>query len=299
MCSSDLFKFELNCAVQTILTNDPPLKAVHSRSAELGARGQVGRGYNWNVSAYRTILANDILFDLDAISFHTHFFNAERTRREGLEIGFGGEFERLQFQSSFSLTSATYQSEFITGNISNSSSKCSGDNCTFLVRPGDRMPSIPLRGWKLDASYQVDARWSMGMNVTGQSGVILRGNENNAHEVSVRTDRGGAGLNTYLDPGRTAGFAVMNANVNWTPSRTWTVFAKINNLLDKRYYTAGQLRSNPFSPTDTGFVDSNGWNYSRPDWTNVANLAPGAPRALWVGVRYALGSQAKQHNDKN
>ena len=41
---------EMSCSVQTILTNDPPLKAVNSRALELGIRGTVGRQWNWKVA---------------------------------------------------------------------------------------------------------------------------------------------------------------------------------------------------------------------------------------------------------
>ena len=70
-----------------------------------------------------------------------------------------------------------------------------------------------------------------------------------------------------------------------------TVFAQVNNLLDRRYYTAAQLGS-------TGF-DAAGNFVARPfagpivdgerPITGSTFFAPGAPRAWWFGARYAIG----------
>lgn len=281
---------EMNCSVQTILTNDPPLKAVRSRTLELGVRGSVGRRWNWKVAAFRTDLRDDILFDLDAVSFHTHFFNADRTRRQGVELALGGDFGRFNFQSSYGYTAATYQSPFVNGNHSNSSCTGSPSSCTFIVQPGDRMPSIPLHTFKFSTGFELTDQLTFNTTAVAQSSIFLRGNENNRHEPVTRIGPNGV----YEDNGWAPGFVVFHMNANWRPKKQWTVFARLNNVFDRRYFTAGQLRLNPFTPDRGGsFVGSNGWNYTDSQWANVANLAPGAPRALWVGISYTFERNEK------
>lgn len=299
-----LRQHELNCSVQTILTNDPPLKAVKSTAVEVGLRGKFGKYWSWNTAVYRTELYDDILFDLDAVSFHTHFFNADHTRREGIEFGLGGDFGQWKFQASYGLTSATYQSSFENGNHSNSS--CTGplSNCTFTVQPGDRMPSVPLRMAKLNIGWDVTPKFTATLSAIAQSFVYLRGNENNQAQATAKycvapfaNPDGTCANGIYQDKGTAPGYVVVNLNLNWKPLQNWEVFAKINNLFDRKYYTAGQLRQDPFTPDagGTSFVGSNGWNYNSDRWANVANLAPGAPRAAWIGVAYTFDGKA----DKN
>ncbi len=285
---------EMSCSVQTILTNDPPLKAVNSRALELGIRGTVGRQWNWKVAVFRTDLRDDILFDVDAVSFHTHFFNADKTRRQGAEFAFGGDFGKVRLQGSYGYTSATYQSSFVTGNHSNSSCTGSPSNCSYVVQPGDRMPSVPLHMLKLSVGWDVTSRFTVNVTGIAQSSVFLRGNENNRHAPVTRFGPNGQ----YVDDGEAPGFAIVHLNMAWKPTKQWTFFAKVNNVFDRRYYTAGQLRLNPFSPDQGGsYIGTNGWNYSDTQWVNVANLAPGAPRALWVGATWAFDAFGSGKSD--
>jgi len=61
------------------------------------------------------------------------------------------------------------------------------------------------------------------------------------------------------------------------------VFARVNNVFDKRYFTAGQIGENPFVGPNNSF-DSNTAN-----WEDETFYAPGAPRSGWLGVRYRFG----------
>ena len=83
------------------------------------------------------------------------------------------------------------------------------------------------------------------------------------------------------------GVAVLNLNAQYTPQPGWTLTGQINNLLDRHYTTAAVLAPNafngntllarPFAATDNGdYPLRHGTFY-----------APGAPRNVWLGVRYA------------
>ena len=280
----------LGCSVQTVLTNDPPLKAVISRSYEIGLRGMAGKHWSWNATAFRTDLHNDIIFLLQTPSFLTQFTNIPETRREGIELGLEGHYDKVSLNASYGLTLATYQSSFETGNGANSSNVGRGAAARFTVNPGDRMPSVPLNTLKLNLDWAMTPDFSLGANVLAQSFVYLRGNENNAHQVLYGSNPN----TTYVDPGIASGFAILNMNARWNMDRHWSVALKINNVFDRRYYTAGELRSDPFSPSVSGFVGANGFNYNSNDWRNVANLAPGAPRAAWLTISYDFDGRGKQ-----
>jgi len=91
------------------------------------------------------------------------------------------------------------------------------------------------------------------------------GNENNDHQ--------GAGA-------KVSGYTVVNLDTRYTiPNSGWQLFAKVTNLLDRKYQTGGMLGET--------FFEANG-SYMGGDDAFSALVAPGAPRAAWVGVRYAF-----------
>ena len=99
------------------------------------------------------------------------------------------------------------------------------------------------------------------------SGVYVRGNENNQHD----------------EGGKTAGFSVVNLVATAQLGAGWSAFARMNNVFDKHYFTAGQIGENPFvGPNNSFDPDDN-------NWRDETFYAPGAPRAGWVGVRYRFG----------
>ena len=73
------------------------------------------------------------------------------------------------------------------------------------------------------------------------------------------------------------------------------MFAQIDNLFDRQYYTGSLLGA-------TGFTDAGAFS-SRPFAAPVIDgerplvhatfYAPGAPRSLWVGVSYTFGSKGR------
>ena len=61
------------------------------------------------------------------------------------------------------------------------------------------------------------------------------------------------------------------------------MFAKVNNVFDRRYATAGALAESPFV--------GGSFQADPDDWRRQTFVAPGAPRAAWVGVRYVFGGK--------
>jgi outer membrane receptor protein involved in Fe transport len=76
----------------------------------------------------------------------------------------------------------------------------------------------------------------------------------------------------------------LNLNGNYRLGGGWTLFGRIDNVFDKRYASGGALAENPFVGPGNAFA-------ADPDeWRSEQFVAPGAPRAGWVGVRYRWGS---------
>ena len=112
------------------------------------------------------------------------------------------------------------------------------------------------------------------------SSAFARGNENNAHQADATN---------YLGSGQSAGYAVFNLTASYSVAQRWQLTAQVNNVFDTRYNTAAQLGP-------TGF-DANGNFVARPLGGSSAAgyplvqssfYAPGAPRSIWISLRYAL-----------
>jgi outer membrane receptor protein involved in Fe transport len=56
------------------------------------------------------------------------------------------------------------------------------------------------------------------------------------------------------------------------------IFARLVNLFDKQYATAGFLTSSSFNPNGS-FIPDPG------HWPNENAISPAAPRAIWAGLR--------------
>jgi outer membrane receptor protein involved in Fe transport len=71
---------------------------------------------------------------------------------------------------------------------------------------------------------------------------------------------------------------VVNLQSTYHVSKTFELFARLGNLFDKHYATAGFLTSSSFNPNGTFIANPN-------DLPNENAVSPGAPRAVWGGIR--------------
>jgi len=111
-------------------------------------------------------------------------------------------------------------------------------------------------------------------NLIAASGAYLHGDENNANQAGV-TNAGGA----YISgTGWIPGYTVVNLQSTYHVTKRAEIFARLINLFDKQYATAGFLTTSSFSANGTFIPDPN----NRP---NENAVAPAAPRAIWVGMR--------------
>ena len=263
------------CTLPNALASDPPLDQVVSKTFELGARGRLPGQMNWNATLFRTTNHDDILF-VGTSTSAGYFTNFGKTRREGVELGLSGTHGGLDWQVNYSYLKATFQSSACLLAESNSSAgsnaACGTDE--IRVTSGDRLPGLPEHALKLLLTWRPTDALRLGADLTAYTDQIVRGNENGKQQPD--DDHGGSG--------ELGGYGVVNLNADYQLGGGWTAFGRVANLFDHRYATAGALAENAFNTAGQFQADPD-------DWRNEQFIAPGAPRAGWVGLRYRWGGK--------
>jgi len=269
---------ESPCKLPNAMAGDPPLQQVVTRTVEAGIRSGQESRLNWNVGWFRGENRNDILFVASEQTGFGYFKNFGKTRRQGFEADLNARIWRFGFGGGYTLLDATYQSEEEVNGESNSSSDAEAPGLEGLIEiePGAKIPLIPQHMFKLFADLQATKKLSLNFGVLALSGAFTRGNENNQHQPDGTY---------YLGEGRSPGYAVANFGARYEINRYVELFARVNNLFDKRYFTAAQLGptgftaegnfiARPFEPVDGDYPVQ-----------HATFFAPGAPRAAWAGIR--------------
>jgi len=270
------------CRLPNALAGDPPLKQVRTVTAEVGGRGTIF-GLTWNLGVFRAENHHDILFVADDVSGFGYFKNFGRTRREGAELGLSRQWGPVSAGLNYTYLQATYRIAETIGGAGNSTNDLGpGFAGDIQIRPGDRIPLTPKHLLKVQLGWEVTPEFTVSADMQAQSGVYARGNENNRHQPD--------GV-FYLGPGKTKGYAVFNLGADWRPTSALKLFVQVSNLFDTTYNTAAQLGA-------TGLT-ANGAFIARPfagpviggerPVVSATFYAPGAPRMVWAGVRYAFG----------
>ena len=290
------------CSIPTALTSDPYLPQVRSRSIEFGFRGENESGaLSWNTSFFRTVLSDDILFVSLGRRNRGVFDTFGETRRQGVELGMNGRWGRHTLRASYTRLDATFESHARLVNASNSTANTAqGQIPEFEVQPGDRIPGLPRDSLRLQWNTDLTDRFTVGLSMIAHGFAYSRGNENNDHQPGG-TDSDGSSVAARNDPtittspgraytglGRTGGYAVFNLLATWRANPQWSLFARIDNLFDREYATAGDLGLNPLTQSRWGVRDGAGFNYNSYDWTQSQFIGPGAPRAFWIGATFSF-----------
>jgi outer membrane receptor protein involved in Fe transport len=249
------------CSLPNDFIADPALKPVVSRTFEAGARGTLSSAFRWSAALFRTDLHDDIAFvSSNGASTSTGYFqNVGTTRRQGLEINARAQTGPLAVSAGYTWLRATYKSTFVERSASNSSANAQGN---IRVNSGDRIPGIPQNTLKLRLDYAATAKWNVGANMLYRSSIFARGDENNQDSN-----------------GRIAGYVIVDLDTTYQVTRQLQVFAHVNNLFDRRYADFGILGQN--------FFNGPGHSFSPDAATKEQFLGMGAPRGIWVGLRYA------------
>jgi outer membrane receptor protein involved in Fe transport len=259
------------CGLPNDFASDPDLRQVVARTVEFGVRGNLpDQSLVWSADAFHTVNSNDIQFVATATNAG-YFDNVGNTRRQGFDMSIGGKDGGFHWHLTYSFVDATYQSSFQVSAESNSSANANGN---ILVQPGDRIPLIPKNTGRLVLDYDLTPQWNIGGNVIAASGSYLHGDENNANQAG-----GTNALGEYVSgSGWISGYAVINLQSTYHITKRVQVFARLVNVFDKQYATAGFLTSSSFNPNGSFIPNPN-------NWPNENAVSPAAPRAIWVGMR--------------
>ncbi|HEV2271563.1 MAG TPA: TonB-dependent receptor [Steroidobacteraceae bacterium] len=261
----------LPCGLPNDFASDPNLRQVVARTFEIGLRGNLAsQQLRWSADVFRTLNTDDIQF-IATTTNSGYFANVGDTRRRGADLALGGQEGKLRWNLSYSLVDATFQSPFVVSAESNSTADANGN---ILVRTGDRIPLIPRHTGKLTVDYRFTPELDIGGNVVVTSGSFLHGDENNADQAGGTNGEG----RYIMGSGHIGGYAVVNVQGTYHVTPRFDVFARCANLLNREYATAGFLSTNTFNPNGT-------YRFDPADWTNENAVSPGAPFAVWAGIR--------------
>jgi len=180
------------------------------------------------------------------------------TQRQGIEFALSSRWDALSATLHFSHINATFESPFAINQPSNSSADAAGN---IYVQPGNQIPGIPQNSIKLRLQYDFGTQASLGMNIIYTSSVYALGDQNN-QDVN----------------GQVPGYTVVNLDGRYSVAKGWEAFARVTNAFNQKYATTGVLGQNYF----TG--PGNSFNGNNP--VNEQFRGPGAPRGMWIGLRY-------------
>jgi len=270
------------CSLPNALASDPPLKQVVTSTWEAGVRGKFEKDIRWTLDGFRATNRNDILFVASQELGTGYFNNFAETQREGIQASLDGHIQRFTAGLDYTFLDATYQStETLDGSGNNTNDAAlagtPGLDGVITVHPGNRIPLIPKQSGKAWLDVQATKKLVLNFGMIANSSSYARGNENNAYQSDGKY---------YLGPGVSPGYVVFNFQAHYDLTHRWQLAFEVDNLFDRRYYTAAQLATTALTPQGTFLArpypaDSAG-DYPL---QSATFLSPGAPRRAWVELR--------------
>ncbi len=245
------------CSLLNFFVGDPNLQQVVAHTYEFGLRGHTGEAaagqWSWNADAYHTQNTNDIIYETTVYNPNLAFYtNAGRTLRRGVEANLRYDRQRLHLNLGYAYTDATFQTPLLL----NTSSPAADANGNEQVLPGARIPGVPLHRANFVLDYAATGRLSVGGSAVVQSDVYRYGDE--------------ANLTQPL-----GGYTVVDLNAAFRPTDHVMLFAIVNNVFDKRFYTYGSF----------GPVSDVPWPNVPGGVTDPRTASPGTPVTVYGGVR--------------
>ena len=266
------------CKLPNAMAGDPPLRQVVTKTWEAGLRGTLGVKTRWNAGLFRATNGDDILFVADNSAGFGYFRNVATTRRQGLELGLDSRAGQVDLSANYTFLEATFRNDDLLNGEANSSAD---DDGNIVVRAGDRIPLMPRHVFKARLDWRITPAWSVEAGMLVVSSANARGNENGLHQPD----------GTYfLGSGRSNGYAVFDLGTSWEATRRLRFFAQVNNLFDRHYATASQLNATGLTAEGNFIARPFSASGDNASVVNSTFYAPGAPRTLWAGVRYAFGN---------
>lgn len=256
---------ELPCRLPVGLQSDPYLKQVVSRTVEAGARWQAGHGASATLSVYRTVNQDDILFRSAGTTQQGYFSNFKRTRHQGADLSATGQLGDVTARLSYSYLQAVYDADGILFTGARN----------VRVAAGTRIAGLPRHTLKLDLDWRATPALTVGAELVARSDLLTQGNEDG---LLADTQEGQAPQSADL---RVRGYALFGLHMNYHPTQRWELYARINNVTNRRYETFGAVAPDMF-PNGRLLQPLDGAVQAAP----VRFVAPGAPRSVVAGLRY-------------
>ena len=172
-----------------------------------------------------------------------------------------GQMGKLSLAANYGYIDAKFESALTLNSPSNSSADPNGD---IRVSPGNKVPGIPEHSLKLRMDYDFTEAVSVGTNIMYFSSQYARGDENNQDAN-----------------GKLPGYTLVNLDARYQLNKKLMFFGRITNLFDKEYETLGVLGEN--------FFNGPGRTFDAANVTNEQFRSVGAPRGIWIGVKYDFG----------
>ncbi|WP_448099097.1 TonB-dependent receptor [Luteibacter yeojuensis] len=240
------------CKLPNDFVSDPALKQVVARNVEVGVRGG-DTAMHWDVSAFRSTSAHDIVFQTTggSLSNEGFFANVGDTRREGGQATLRGQWRDVGWHVGYSYLRARYLSGFDEVSANHPDADANG---IVTVRHGDTLPGLPEHTLKAGVDWSLSPSVALGIDGRFSTGQYLRGDEIDAL-------------------GKTAAYVLFDVDASWQVTPHVLVTARVDNLFDRHYASFGVL-GNPSSVF--------------PGMSDPRFLGPGAPRAGWLSVTLSL-----------
>jgi outer membrane receptor protein involved in Fe transport len=257
---------EYPCRVPTGLQDDPYLKPIISQTAEIGFRLFPTEKTRVTIAAFSNINKDDVMFVRAPSGTMNEgiFQNIGNTQRDGIELTARHRESRWELGASYTYLKARYKSSLTLPSLEED----------LAVTSGTRIAGLPEHFFKFAAMYRLTPQVRIGGDVQVYGSQVVAGNETkNSPAVQAGGDAEDA---SGVD--KLAGYGILNLNANYEYARGFNFFLRVNNVFDKKYASYATLGYNMFPGTQ--LVQPGG------EAEGAVFYAPGAPRAVFAGVRY-------------
>jgi outer membrane receptor protein involved in Fe transport len=255
------------CRLPVGLQSDPYLKQVLSRTVEAGLRWQPATASTASLSVYRSTNRDDILFFTSGTSQQGYFANFERTLREGADFALKTRRGSIEAGMSWSYLRAVYDaSGVLFAGVRN-----------VQVNPGTPIAGLARHTVKLDLDWHASPTLTVGADLVAVSRMAAQGNED-----GLRADPVAGAPAERADLG-VRGHATLDLHASWRNGKAWEIFGRVTNVFDRHYETWGAVGRDLFP--GGALVQP---HVAPGEAADRAFVAPGAPRAVLVGLRFRM-----------
>ena len=238
------------CKLPNGFVSDPPLEQVIVTTAEAGAIYHK-RNQQYSFTLYSSISENDIIFQQAGNKpSQGYFVNIDKTKRQGFEFSSLFRLGDYRLSANYNFLNATFESTYI------SFSPVNPQGPNRQVSTGDTIPGQPKHQVKMSIDKEFAENFNIGGEYLYSSSQFFRGDEANENAQI----EGHSVINLYL-------------NYNITPQLALSI--RLDNLLDKQYYTFGT-----YGESEEVLEDI------YPEVDSVEFVGPSKPRSFSMSLSY-------------